>query len=96
MERYTQFLADIREARASRERYAQLVLQGQGGMQTLVDAFDNIILNLTLVLSAELEQNAHVQAYKSLCESEKAIIAQKAQYEEVEEVKLFKELNSTF
>lgn len=90
MERYTQFLADIREARASRERYAQL------GLQDLVNAFDEIILKLTLVLSAELEQNAHVQAYKSLCESEKAIIAQKAQYEEVEEVKLFKELNSTF
>ena len=90
MERYLQFLADIREARASRERYAQL------GLQDLVNAFDEIILKLTLVLSAELEQNAHVQAYKSLCESEKAIIAQKAQYEEVEEVKLFKELNSTF
>ena len=91
MERYTQFLKDIREAKETRERYAQL------GMQDLVDAFDDIILKLTIVLSAELEQNAHVQAYKSLCESEKAIIAQKAQYEEAsEEVKMYKELHTTF
>lgn len=91
MERYQQFLDDIRKNRADAEKYRTM------GLNEIASAFDTVVIHLTMKLSEELEQNAHVQAYKQILAQEKALAESKVQYEQAsEEVRLYKEVVQTF
>lgn len=97
MERFQQYLEDIRKNRADAEKYRAM------GLNEVAQAFDSVVLHLTIILQGELEQNTHVQTYKQLIERkqqlETAIVETDnniVSYEGYQEVQFYKEISATF